>query len=86
MGPFETFAKYAECFCALRVWLQAEALGCKEAFLGDVAFDDFEESNFELNVVRKGVDTRIGFDIASPVCKKQASQIVLIVGDSVRFE
>lgn len=54
----------------------------KKLFRGDIALEDLEASDFELNVVQKGVDMRIGLDIASLAYKKQVSQIVLIAGDS----
>lgn len=44
--------------------------------------DDLTEFDFRLNVVQKGVDMRIGLDIASLAYKQQVSQIVLIAGDS----
>lgn len=54
----------------------------KKLFRGDIALEDLETSDFELNVVQKGVDMRIGLDIASLAYKKQVSQIALIAGDS----
>ena len=49
---------------------------------GDIEFSDVNEDDFELNLVQKGVDMRIGLDIASIATKRLASQIVLIAGDS----
>ncbi len=40
------------------------------------------EKDFRLDVEQKGVDMRIGLDIASLAYKKQVDQIVLIAGDS----
>lgn len=40
------------------------------------------ESDVTLDQRQKGVDMRIGLDIASVTCKKQADQIILISGDS----
>lgn len=54
----------------------------KKLLRGDIALEDLKKSDFELNVVQKGVDMRIGLDIASLAYKKQVSQIVLIAGDS----
>lgn len=47
-----------------------------------MSFDDLREDDFKLNYVQKGVDMRIGLDIASLAYKHQVSQIVLISGDS----
>lgn len=44
--------------------------------------DDLTELDFELNLRQKGVDMKIGIDIASLAYKKQVDQIVLIAGDS----
>ncbi len=49
---------------------------------GDLDFSQITESDFELNLVQKGVDMRIGLDIASIATKRLATQIVLIAGDS----
>ncbi len=49
---------------------------------GEIDFSQIEESDFELNLVQKGVDMRIGLDIASIATKRLATQIVLIAGDS----
>ena len=56
---------------------------------GTIKFEDLEEKDFvfvdhEVSEVieQKGVDMRIGLDIASLAYKKQVDQIVLISGDS----
>ena len=49
---------------------------------GEVTVQDLTEQDFYLDIVQKGVDMRIGLDIASIAQKKQADQIVLIAGDS----
>ena len=49
---------------------------------GSKTFDELSEHDFELDLVQKGVDMRIGLDIASLAHKKQATKIVLISGDS----
>lgn len=49
---------------------------------GDISVDDLTERDFLFNVEQKGVDMRIGLDIASLAYKKQVDQIVLISGDS----
>ncbi|MEX2804998.1 NYN domain-containing protein [Streptococcus sp. H31] len=47
-----------------------------------ITIDDIQESDFTLNLQQKGVDMRIGLDIASLAYKKQVDKIVLIAGDS----
>lgn len=49
---------------------------------GKIKFTDLEERDFIINVDQKGVDMKIGLDIASLAYKKQVDQIVLISGDS----
>ena len=43
---------------------------------------DLTENDFTLNIEQKGVDMRIGVDIASMAFKQQVNKIVLISGDS----
>lgn len=45
-------------------------------------FNDLSEQDFRLSVDQKGVDMRIGLDIASLTFKKLVDQIILISGDS----
>lgn len=47
-----------------------------------ISFSDLEQNDFILNVTPKGVDMRIGIDIASLAYKHLVSQIILISGDS----
>ena len=47
-----------------------------------IEFDDLTENDFSINVEQKGVDMKIGIDIASLAYKKQVDQIILISGDS----
>lgn len=47
-----------------------------------IAIDDIQESDLVLNMRQKGVDMKIGLDIASLAYKKLVDQIVLISGDS----
>lgn len=44
--------------------------------------DDLTDEDFELTIRQKGVDMKIGIDIASLAYKDQVDQIVLISGDS----
>ena len=45
-------------------------------------FDNLNEDDFILSIEQKGVDIKIGVDIASLAYKKQVDRIVLISGDS----
>lgn len=47
-----------------------------------ISFDQLTEHDFVINVDQKGVDMKIGLDIASIAYKRQVDQIVLISGDS----
>lgn len=49
---------------------------------GTIQINDIKEEHFCLSVTQKGVDMKIGLDIASLAYKKQVDQIVLISGDS----
>ena len=54
----------------------------KKVFAGKLKFEDITESEVVINTKQKGVDMRIGIDIASLAYKKQVDQIILIAGDS----
>ncbi len=49
---------------------------------GAIALNELKEEDFMLDLDQKGVDMKIGLDIASLAYKKQVDQIVLISGDS----
>ena len=49
---------------------------------GSTRFENLTEADFHLNVRQKGVDMRIGIDIASMAYKKQVTKMILIAGDS----
>ncbi len=49
---------------------------------GSIAFSDLQEDDFSLKIDQKGVDMKIGLDIASMAYKHQVDQIILISGDS----
>ncbi len=49
---------------------------------GRISPSDLKEEDFFLSVMQKGVDMKIGVDIASLAYKKQVDKIVLISGDS----
>lgn len=54
----------------------------KKLLKGNITIGDLSEEDFEPDFGQKGVDMRIGLDIASLAHKKQVDQIVLISGDS----
>jgi len=45
-------------------------------------FEELTDEDFELDIFQKGVDMRLGLDVAALSYKKLVDQIVLIVGDS----
>ena len=54
----------------------------KKLFRHEITLQDIKEEDFQLNFKQKGVDMRIGIDIASLAYKKQVQQNILIAGDS----
>lgn len=54
----------------------------KNVYLGKCELSDLTERDFSISFQQKGVDMRIGLDIASLAYKKQVDQIILIAGDS----
>lgn len=54
----------------------------RKLVLGKISVSDLTENDFVFVTQQKGVDMRIGIDIASMTYKKQVDQIILIAGDS----
>lgn len=54
----------------------------KQLFNGKRKLSEISPNDFMIDVTQKGVDMKIGVDIASLAYKKQVKQIVLIAGDS----
>ena len=54
----------------------------KDLLNGKIKIEDIKENDLKLQMMQKGVDMRIGLDIASLAYKKEVNQIVLISGDS----
>jgi uncharacterized LabA/DUF88 family protein len=54
----------------------------EQLLCGDMNVDQLKDEHFRFDVRQKGVDMRIGLDIATLALKKQATQIVLIAGNS----
>ena len=61
---------------------EISAPALKELCSGKKCVDELVESDFSIAFQQKGVDMRIGLDIASLSYKKQVDQIILIAGDS----
>lgn len=54
----------------------------KDLLKGKMSIDDLEDEHLFYDIKQKGVDMRIGLDIASLAFKRQVDQIVLIAGDA----
>lgn len=54
----------------------------KELVNGRIAVEDLDPDDVSLDIKQKGVDMKLGLDIASLCYKKQVQQIILIAGDS----
>ena len=54
----------------------------RELCAGKRKIEDLTENDFVFNAQQKGVDMKIGLDIASLAYKRQVDQIILIAGDS----
>ena len=54
----------------------------RKIIAGTKSIDELTENDFSINVDQKGVDIKIGIDIASLAYKKQVERIILISGDS----
>lgn len=54
----------------------------KSLMQGTITLEDLTEADFAFSAQQKGVDMRIGIDIASVTYKHQVDQIILISGDS----
>ena len=54
----------------------------KAIIKGEKTFDDLENSDFHHEVRQKGVDIKLGIDIASLSYEKHVDKILLIAGDS----
>lgn len=61
---------------------QMNSTATKKLLNGSISFDDLTEKDFSINFSQKGVDMKIGLDIASLAHKQQVEQIILIAGDS----
>ena len=48
----------------------------------ELTWDQLTDDDFSLDVIQKGVDMRLGIDVASLAYKNAVDQIIMIVGDS----
>lgn len=64
----------------VRWQLKPDAL--KDLINGKRRWDELGDKDFRLDLRQKGVDMRLGLDIAALAFKKQVSQIILISGDA----
>jgi uncharacterized LabA/DUF88 family protein len=60
--------------------IKPEAL--KELIDGTKQWSDLKDSDFRPDIRQKGVDMRLGLDIASLAFKRQVNQIILVSGDA----
>ncbi len=60
--------------------LSAETI--KKLCSGRIKVEDLKPDDFKIDIIQKGVDMKIGIDIASLAYKRQVDQIILISGDS----
>jgi uncharacterized LabA/DUF88 family protein len=51
-------------------------------FNSKIKFDDLKEEDVFYDISQKGVDMKMGLDIASLAYKKLVSRIILVTGDS----
>lgn len=61
---------------------QLKADPLKKLLSGRLSINDLQKSDFSLDITQKGVDMRIGLDIASLAQAKLVNQIIMISGDS----
>lgn len=61
---------------------QLKQASFKKLLNGTIQLSDLTDADLKLNIEQKGVDMRIGIDIASLAYKKLVNQIILISGDS----
>lgn len=61
---------------------QLKSKPLKELLSGTIETSDLSEQDFYLDITQKGVDMRIGLDIASLSANNYVNQIVMVSGDS----
>ena len=63
-------------------WLFSDQKRFRKTLRGELSVSELREVDFHYDIRQKGVDMRIGLDIASIAFKKQVDQIVLVAGDA----
>ena len=63
-------------------WFTITSSTFKKLCIGQQKFDQLTDDDFSLSIEQKGVDIKIGVDIASLAYKKLVDRIILISGDS----
>ncbi|MDY6055052.1 NYN domain-containing protein [Micrococcus sp.] len=61
---------------------QLKSAPLKKLLRGDLRIEDLTEQDFYLDITQKGVDMRIGLDIAALAATDPVNQIIMISGDS----
>lgn len=61
---------------------QLKARPLKKLLAGEIGIAELTEKDFSLDITQKGVDMRIGLDIASLAQSRLVNQIIMISGDS----
>lgn len=78
-------------YCAIRLgsfdtnllqWKFKDSKILKKLLKGDIGIADLTDDDFVLDIKQKGVDMKIGLDIATMASKKQVEKIILITADS----
>lgn len=78
-------------YCAIRLgsfdtnllqWKFKDSKILKKLLKGDIGIADLTDDDFVLDIKQKGVDMKIGLDIATMAIKKQVEKIILITADS----
>lgn len=64
-----------------RTWIIKPSLTAK-LFKGDISMNDLTDTDVVYPLNQKGVDMKVGLDIATLAFKNQVDQIILIAGDS----
>ena len=61
---------------------QIKAQPLKKLLRGEISVADLEADDFLLDITQKGVDMRVGLDIAALAATEPVNQIIMISGDS----
>ena len=56
--------------------------GCKRLLNNKMSLDELTDGDFYYEIQQKGVDIRLGLDVASLAYKRLVTRIILVTGDS----